>query len=126
MTRAEMLRDYVAAARTRRFRAGRHDCALFAAGWVQAVTGVDHAEGWRGYTSLRAGKAMLAEAGHKDHVGLVATILEEIPPAMARTGDIAVIDDNALGVVSAERVFVLRHDGVGHVSRMQAKRAFRV
>lgn len=127
MTRAQLLQTYLAEVRRKRFRPGQHDCALFVAGWVKMVTGQDHARGWRSkYRSLKRGRAMLQEAGHADHIALAASVLEEVSPAMAQTGDLAVIDGNALGVVSSDRVFVLHPDGLGHVSRMRAGRAFKV
>lgn len=126
MTRAILLKEYLSSTRTRRFKPGRHDCALFVAGWVMKLTGIDHAEQWRGYKSLKAGRAALVDAGFKNHVEYVASILDEIPPSMAQTGDIVAADRNAMGIVSSDRVFVLRHDGIGHISRMRAKRAFRV
>lgn len=123
----DRLNAYLSACRAKAFRPGRHDCATFAAGWVKEATGKDHARGWRGkYASLKKGRAMLEEAGHADHVAFVAAHLEEIPPSFAQTGDLAVIDGWALGIVSAERVFVLSPDGLGHVSLMRAERAFKV
>lgn len=127
MTRAQKLQAYLDEARARQFAPGKHDCALFVAGWVKIATGVDHARGWRStYRSLKKGTAMLQEAGHADHIDLAASVLAEIPPALARTGDLAVVNGEALGIVSDERVFVLRLDGLGHVSRRLAERAFTV
>ena len=111
------------------FAPGRHDCALFAAGAVEAMTGIDHAKGWRGYRTLKAGRKKLAEAGYADHIALIADKLDEIPPAFAAAGDLAVVDgdeDAALGVVLGEMVAVLRPDGRGLVPLTEAKRAFRV
>jgi len=127
MTRQQHLNAYLARVRARRFRPGAHDCALFVSGWVEQMTGHDHAAAFRGrYTKLDAGQDLLAAAGFEDHVALVASILTETLPSMAQTGDLAVVDDRALGIVASERVFVLRPDGLGHVSRRQAQRAFTV
>lgn len=127
MTRAQKLQAYLDRARAERFRPGEHDCALFVAGWVALASGTDHGEEWRGaYKTLADGKALLAERGCADHIELAASLLTELPPAMARTGDLAVVGGEALGIVSDERVFVLRLDGLGHVSRRLAERAFTV
>jgi hypothetical protein len=127
MNRAGALTAYLAACRAWRFRPGVHDCATFVAGWVKEANGTDYARGWRGkYRSLKKGQELLQEAGHADHVAFAAAHFEEIPPAFAQTGDLAVIQGRALGIVSAERVFVLRPDGLGHVSLSKAERAFRV
>ncbi|MEQ8292480.1 MAG: hypothetical protein RIA08_09755 [Roseovarius sp.] len=124
--RAGLLHKYIESARAKRFRPGEHDCALFAAGWVALVTGQDHSLPWQGYRTLEDGKAMLAQAGYADHVDMAAQLLEEIPVAMARTGDLAVVEQQALGIVSSDRVFALHVDGLTSVSLLRAERAFRV
>lgn len=127
MTRAQKLHAYLDRARAEKFRPGEHDCALFVAGWVAIATGTDHGEEWRGtYKTLEDGKALLADHGCADHIELVASLLTETTPAMARNGDLALVGGEALGIVSDERVFVLRLDGIGHVSRRLAERAFTV
>lgn len=128
MTRQEMLNDYLREVRRARLRPGLHDCGLFGAGWVQRITGVDHAAPWRGkYRSIEDGLSLVTSAGHESYGAYVASLLPEIAPAMAQVGDIALLDDGrALGVFASDRVFVLRPDGLGHVSRMKAERAFKV
>jgi hypothetical protein len=106
------------------------DCALFAAGAVLAMTGTDPAAEWRNrYPTVAAGQRMLRRAGFTDHVALVATQLPEIPPAMARVGDIAVIASDglsALGIVQGARIYVLGPTGVATVPLTSATRAFKV
>lgn len=118
---------YLLAANAKPFRAGTHDCALFAAGWVREVTGQDLARGWRGkYRSLKRGAEVLAEAGFDSHVALAAAHLPEIAPAFALPGDLMILDDDACGILIGERVAVLSPGGVGYVSRLDARRAFAV
>ncbi len=125
---------YMADCRARPFEIGQHDCALFAAGAVQAMTGHDPAAAWRGrYTTLRGGLRVLRRAGFRDHIKVVATQFPQTPLAQALPGDLAVIDtDNgaafgsALGVVQGEAIYVLGPDGLGLVARNAATRAFRV
>lgn len=121
---------YLEDAARRPFRPGRHDCALFAAGAVAAQTGADPARGWRSrYRSLRRGRAALREAGFEDLAALAAHHLPEIPPIMAREGDIALLREAgelAFGVVQGPMIYVLRPDGLGLVPLTQAERAFRV
>ncbi len=120
---------YLRDASTRPFRPGRHDCALFAAGAVKAMTGTDLAKGWRGYSSLKAGQTKLSKEGFDDHIALAASILPEVEPIFAQVGDIAVVDgdtENAFGVVQGANIFVLRRTGLGTVPLTAAKRAFRV
>jgi len=52
--------SFVNSVRARPFAYGTHDCALFAAGAVEAMTGVDLAKDWRGaYSSLKEGLHVL-------------------------------------------------------------------
>ena len=127
----QRLNDFLAVARGRAYAPGQHDCALFAAGAVAAMTGVDLAAEWRGrYRTLRSGQRALRAAGYTDHVEFVAAHFEAIPVALAGVGDLAVIrtdDGAALGVVTGPLVAVLRPDqGLGFVSLLAAERAFRV
>lgn len=95
------LATYLAATATVEFRPGAHDCALFAAGAVQAMTGVDPAAAWRGrYTTLVGGLRVIKRDGHGGMLDLVAGLL----PATTspRAGDIAVLrtpEGPALGIV---------------------------
>lgn len=119
------LRDYLEAVARRPFKPGVHDCALFVAGGVEAMTGVDPAAEWRGkYRSLKKGRAMVG-----DMVALAADLLPEVPPIFAQEGDVAVIDaggEHAFGLVQGSLVYVLRPEGLGFVSLTDVKRAFRV
>jgi hypothetical protein len=125
MDRLSLLIAYAAEAGARPFRPGRHDCALFAAGWVKRATGQDLARGWRSrYRSLKRGQTLLETAGFADHVALAAAQLPEIAPAFAQVGDLAVLEDNAFGIVAGEMIYCLRPDGLGLVPRLAMRRAF--
>lgn len=124
------LAAYVASVAHMRFAPGRMDCALFAAGAVEAVTGVDYASDYRGrYRTLRGGGRMIKRDGFSDHVEFVASVLPETDPAQAIAGDLVAIDvggELALGVVQGAMVYVRGPDGVGLVPRALALRAFGV
>lgn len=124
------LRDYVEDVARKPFRYGTHDCALFVAGAVKAMTGVDHARGWRSqYRSLAKGRKLLAEQGHQDHVAMVASLFAEIPVLRAQVGDIAVLDGDGgdtLGVVQGPYVWAVDPHGLRSVPLIKAKKAFRV
>ena len=93
---------HIAAHRTRPFGYGAHDCATFAAGAVQAVTGSDPAAGLTGYTTRAGGLRRLRRHGFDDHVAVVAGRFAESPVAWAQQGDLAVIEAAgglSLGVV---------------------------
>ena len=127
MDRLSMLIAYAAEAGARPFRPGRHDCALFAAGWVKIATGQDFARGWRStYRSLKRGQQLLEEAGFSDHVDFAAAHLPEIIPAFAQVGDLAVLNDQAFGITAGEMIYCLKPEGLGLVPRGQMRRAFQV
>ena len=103
------LSAYLAAARTKPFVYGEHDCARFAAGAVEAVTGVDPSAdlGIR-YTTLAGGRRALRARGYRDPVAFVRERFEEIAVSFARAGDLAVLDTAAgpaLAVVGGAEVF---------------------
>ena len=123
------LTAYLAEVVDRPFKPGQHDCALFVAGAVQAMTGDDPARGWRGYRSLASGRQALAKRGYSDQVALAASMLPAIAPAMAQAGDVAVVagdDGPALGIVQGEMVFVLRREGLAILPRLAIEKAFKV
>lgn len=75
-------------ARKTEFHWGEHDCCLFAADVVQAMTGHDPAAGFRGKYSDEAGAAALI-AAHGSLKGLVRSVLgDPVHPSRARRGDI--------------------------------------
>lgn len=119
------LHEYVAPAARRPFKPGQHDCALFVAGWVREVTTIDLAEGWRGaYRSEGGGLRKLRRAGFESPVAVLEGALPEIAPVAALPGDVVVLEDEAMGILGGEQVYVLRAEGLGIVPRSQVRRAF--
>lgn len=121
------LQAWLTEVRQRPFAYGDHDCALFAAGAVQAMTGVDLAAVYRGrYTSLEGG-LKLARGGH---LALLRQNFDPVAPSLAQVGDIALIGEvgfPALGIFEGDRVFVVReHNGLGTIPRAAATQAYRV
>lgn len=113
------LRDCAA----RPFQYGAHDCALFAAGAVAAVTGWDPAAAWRGaYDSLSSGQQALRAALGRVSLPQAVNRYLGRPHKLWRQagrGDIAwvqdlLIDSRVLGVVdlSGERVAVAGAEGM--------------
>lgn len=121
---------YLADAARIPFQPGVHDCALFSAGAVFAMTGVDYAATWRGrYTTLNGGLRVLRKAGFADHIALAAMSFDEVHPAFAQVGDLAVLPSpggNVLGVLRGETIYVLTPACLGHEPRERATRAFSV
>lgn len=125
------LSAYIESCRRRAYAPGEHDCALFVAGAVQAMTGEDIARPWRGYGSIADGMKALRKSKFRSPADALAAILEEIAPSAAANGDLLAFaaDDDAgaaLGICAGEVAFVLREDGLGLMPTLRAKRAFRV
>ena len=114
----------------RPFAPGRHDCALFVAGAVEAMTGNDPATLFRGrYRTLRGGQRILRSAGYGNHIDLAAALFGEMHPSQAAPGDLAVVpteEGEALGLVQGEVVYVLTPTNVGLIPIATASRVFRV
>jgi len=84
----EALHAYAASHMRTPFAWGEHDCVLFAAGAVQAQTGLDRLAGYRGrWTSARGAARVLASLGGLQ--AAVDSVLTPIAPAMAQRGDVA-------------------------------------
>lgn len=109
---------------------GSHDCALFWAGAVEAMTGHDLAARWVGRYHTRAGGLRLLQAaGYDDQVALAASLFEEVPPAFLQPGDLATLqgtDGIACGVVQGEGIYVLTPTGQALMPLTSAIRGFRV
>ena len=112
------LSAYAARVAREGFAWGRHDCALFAAGAVEAVTGTDPAAAWRGQYRTRAGgMRLIRAAGFADHVAAAESWFPRLDHGMHLPGDLAVFPAadklGALGVVMGELAYVLRRDELG-------------
>ena len=128
--RQELMQYLGAVARTP-LAFGTHDCALFAAGAVQAMTGQDFAAPYRGrYTTMAGGLQLLQRDGHADHVALARSVLPVVPAALAQPGDLAIIAMEpvaALGVVQGAGIYVLDITGsLGLLPLTDATEALRV
>lgn len=112
------------------FEPGKADCALFAAGCIEAMTGTDPAAEFRGrYSTLEGGFKRLMKAGFADLETMAEALLEEVPVAYARVGDLAVLDSAegpALGIVQGARIYVRSEWRLATVSLLEARRVFRV
>lgn len=110
----------------RPFQPGVWDCAIWAAGAVEAMTGEDLLRGFRGYRSIAEGKRKLQAKGYEDHVAFVAAHLSEVPPSFAQPGDVALLEGQSLGIVQGAQVYCFGINGFGMASLTDIERAFRV
>lgn len=108
----QRLHDYVAALEGSSFRWGVLDCALFAAGAVQAQTGVDLAAAFRGhYRTARGSVRALRRFGAGTLEATIDAALPRLEPAFARRGDVVMADGIAGVSVGPRALFVGEIDG---------------
>lgn len=124
------LAEYLAGKSGAVFAWGTCDCAMFAAGAIEAMTGVDPASELRGrYKSQTGAARVLKRSGAAKLAEWVSARFEEILPVFAHRGDLVMVD-GSLGVcVGGLAWFVGEENGApGLVARpMQDwERAWRV
>jgi hypothetical protein len=112
-------------ARKKSFAWGGHDCALFAADVVKAITGEDFAAPWRGrYES--AVQAMRRLRPHGGLPGLVTQLLgEPVKPEQARRGDV-VLKSGALGICLGAKCAFTGLDGLVFVTLKECELVWHV
>lgn len=131
MNLSVIIRDAYAAAANRPFVWGTDDCLTWAADIAEIITGRDPIVSIRGkyHSKATALRVMLAN-GWKSMGDGAATVFEEIPLSMVRTGDwVLVVNPDgtetmcvASGVLAAARSLT----GMSKVSIKLGTRAFRV
>lgn len=84
------LQACLAERRLRAFEWGVHDCCLFVCDAVQAMTGHDPAADVRGYRTERDAARLVKRLGGLRAIG-AARFGAEIAPALAQTGDVALV-----------------------------------
>lgn len=92
------LSEWIVANRSREFAWGEWDCILMACSAVEAQTGVDPAEQYRGrYSDARGAAEALRELGKGTLLKTVDDVFERRPVGKARRGDL-VMRKGAIGV----------------------------
>lgn len=118
----------VAARLARPLSWGVHDCALFAADAVEAITGVRLCPELRAYASARQAARLLASLGGVR--GLAARELgAQLPARAARVGDVVVLASGkreALGVCNGQTAIGAGAAGLVQVPMRQALAAWKV
>ena len=121
------LNEYLAVAMRKDFRLGRHDCCTFAAGAVEAMTGVDPMVEFRGqYATWDEARAALATIGARSlYATLRAKFGRAVPGALGQRGDVAYHEKSCGVVVGRNAIFFGAH-GYVMIPITQLQRAFRV
>jgi hypothetical protein len=85
---------YLADTRSRPHRYGRHDCMLFLAGAIEAITGDDVGkEHRRRYRTPRGATRYLRRLGFRSPEAMIDSMLVEKPVGFAQRGDIVLAAD---------------------------------
>lgn len=124
--RRKAVSDFVDRQQGRAFQWGVTDCLMVVAAAIEAVTGIDHGEPYRGrYGSLAEGKALVGG----DLLAFVADLLPEIAVVEARDGDVGALmqaGEWGFGVFSRGYLYVQTQTGLGILPKSAALKAFKV
>lgn len=132
-----LLSAFLDARRNARFEYGVHDCCLFAADALRAITGTDFAAQFRRqyYTRFGALRRMREHCIPPTVENLAAQVfasfgLREIAPGYAQRGDVLVLQqphDTALGIIALDGMPVIAAErGWGISDRSHALKAWKV
>ena len=122
-----LLNKYLTDNRNNEWKWGTHDCCTFAAGAVEAITGVDYMEEFRGhYSSEDSSNQALTQIG----VGTLYDTLKKKfgPPvhgAKGKRGDVA-FSEGCCGIVIGKAALFIREDGWGLIYMTQIEHVFQV
>lgn len=101
------LSDYMESNRDNAFKYGTWDCCIFAAGAVEAITGVNHLKKFK-YKTKKTAEKLLTENG-----GIEAALNERFEsisiPVMAGRGDI-ILFEKAVGICVGSKAVFLNED----------------
>lgn len=113
----EMLSQYIESKRFEPFEYGKNDCCIFISGAVQAMTGVDPMEEFRGqYDSLLTSAKVLKSIGAGDLESTLDGKFPVVPVGKAQRGDLAFFDDS-VGLIAGSFAWFVSDDGLERVPR---------
>lgn len=110
---------------TQGFEWGVNDCCLFAADCVKEMTGVDHAEEFRGYKTSIGAYKRLKKAG-----GLIAVMdskLRSVPVKLAKRGDVIGFQNDqeiSLGICVGDKIAAISESGLVYLPMNKAVKAW--
>ena len=110
---------------------GAHDCVIFSAGGVNAMTGWYPDPSLFEYRSIGAGMRQLRAMGYTDVASYLNDHFPSQHPTFARAGDLALItaDDHTsdvLGIVQGEMIYVVGTDGLSLMPTDVATQSWKV
>lgn len=121
------LMEYIERNAREPFAWGEHDCALFAAGAVHAMTGEDPMEAIRGtYSDESGAEDAIASLSARGLYGALTEVLgASVVGAQGKRGDIA-YHNGICGVVMGRDALFVSDEGLIRVPIRQVQRAFHV
>ena len=122
----QRLSDYLISKRHEPFQYGKHDCAHFVAGAVEAITGENPmSDIVREYNSEISSLRVLKELGFDNVEQFTDSKFTSIPVGFAQTGDIA-LHDGSLGIVLGSKAVFASEIGYTFVDRSEWLNAWEV
>lgn len=121
--------SYLEPLRDQAFKWGELDCAIFAAGAVQAMTGEDPMRGLRGYQSEAAAENILKTKAGGTLIRFMDGKFERVPVGFAHRGDLVMVDGGlalAMGDVAIQVGQQGEREGLIRRPRGEWQRAWRV
>ncbi len=101
----DALSDYLISKRKESFSYGRFDCAHFASGAVESITGHNPMEDVPEYHSVLTSIKSLKSLGFSNLQEFIDDRFDEIPIGFAQTGDLAFYDGSVGVVIHTKAVF---------------------
>lgn len=122
----QRLSDYLLSKRHEPFQYGKHDCAHFVAGAVEAITGENPmSDIAREYNSEISSLRVLKELGFDNVEQFTDSKFTSTPVGFAQTGDIA-LHDGSLGIVLGSKAVFASEIGYTFVDRSEWLNAWEV
>lgn len=122
----QLLNEYIALKRDEPFQYGKNDCCMFAAGAVEAITGIDPMSEFRNeYDNLKTSIIALKNIGNGDLESTLDAKFPEIPVSSAQRGDLAFFSDS-IGVISGDFAWFVSDDGLERIYREDWDKAWSV
>ena len=122
----QRLSDYLISKRHEPFQYGKHDCAHFVAGAVEAITGENPmTDIAREYNNEISSLRVLKELGFDNVEQFTDSKFISIPVGFAQTGDIA-LHDGSLGIVLGTKAVFASEIGYTFVDRSEWSNAWEV
>lgn len=108
------------------FEWGTNDCCTLVRNAVLAVQGRDIVEPFLGYTTREGAAQALRDHGQGTLLATLINLLgEPIPVALARPGDIVMLDDFRVGICCGRSSALLEEEGILMVKTLSCVRAFK-